>query len=316
MTPRSDLRRFVFHTHGVCPPEIHFQLHNGVLEEVRFVGGGCPGNALLVSRLIKGRTVDDILPLLNGIECREQTSCPDQLALALELASNGKLLPSDSVRIMEDQPPRERVGLMGGLDGNPDILERIMSGMQTRNVGTVYCMGNLTGKTEHNKDVIRLLRRHKEMICIQGARDWTYADFKESSGLPPLASKDRDWIAMLPQILTFQMGNRKAVAFYGDYLQSLPGFSDFASYSLEINMVCGLTDFMRDETVFPALEAMIPQFQADLVLFGQRRDWGHWHVGEKEFVSVGRSEEGDKAKWGLLETTSDGIRFETIEEPA
>jgi uncharacterized protein (TIGR03905 family) len=313
MKPKSDLRRYIFQTNGVCPPEIHFQLDHQVLTEVRFVGGGCPGNARLVSRLIKGRTVDDILPLLGGIECREKTSCPDQLAVALESAINGNLLPADTVRVMEDQIPRQRIGVIGGLDGNLDILEKIMAGMQSRDVDSAYCVGNVTGTTRDNKDVIRLLRRHKQVICIQGATDWSYANSKDS-GLSPLMSKDRDWITMLPQVLTFGFGNRKAIAFYGDYLQDLPGFSDFASYGLEINMVCGLTDFMRDETVFPALEAMIPQFQADLILFGQREDWGHWCIAEKEFVSVGRSEEGGKAKWGLLETNSEGIQFEIIEE--
>jgi uncharacterized protein (TIGR03905 family) len=133
MKSEDDLRRFVFHTSGVCPPEIHFQLNHSVLEEVRFLGGGCTGNARLVSRLIKGRTVEEVLPLLDGIECREQTSCADQLADALESAVNGTLLPADTVRIMDDKSPRERVGLLGDLNGNPNVLEKIISGMKSRN---------------------------------------------------------------------------------------------------------------------------------------------------------------------------------------
>ena len=58
MHPTPNTRRFVFQTQGVCPPEIHFTLVDGTLQEVRFVGGGCPGNALLVSRLLSGRPVD------------------------------------------------------------------------------------------------------------------------------------------------------------------------------------------------------------------------------------------------------------------
>jgi uncharacterized protein (TIGR03905 family) len=312
MKPKTDLRRYIFETSGVCPPEIHFQLDQRVLEEIRFVGGGCPGNAQLVSRLVKGRKVDDILSLLEGIECREKTSCPDQLKVALESAVSGTLLPSDTVRIREDQTPRQKVGLIGGLEGNLSILEKIVTSMQSCDVEIVYCIGNVTGRTGSNGDVIRWLRRNKQALCIQGSMDWSYASFKEKD-LSPLAPKDRDWITMLPQVLTFGLGDRKGVAFYGDYLQDLPGFSDFAPYALEINMVCGLTDFMRDETVFPALEAMVPQFQADLVLFGQREDWGHWWVGEKEFVSVGRSDANGKAKWGLLETVAGGIKFETFE---
>ena len=314
MKPKNELHRFIFHTRGVCPPEIHFQLNHSVLEEVRFVGGGCPGNAQLVSRLIKGRTVDHILPLLDGIECREETSCADQLADALEAALNGTLLPADTVRIMDDQVPRVRVGLLGDLNGNPNVLEKIISGMQSRNIEAAYCVGNFTGNTEEKQDIVRLLRREKKVVCLLGERDWSYADY-HGNGLSSLTPRDRDWVSMLPQVITFQLGNRKAVAFYGDYLQNLPGFSDYAPYALEINMVCGLTDFMRDETVFPALEAMIPQFQGDLILFGQRRDWGHWCIGEKDFFSVGRSEEKGKAKWGILETGYDGIRFHIIEEP-
>lgn len=314
MKPKNELRRFIFHTRGVCPPEIHFQLNHSVLEEVRFVGGGCPGNAQLVSRLIKGRTVDDVLPLLDGIECREQTSCADQLADALESVVNGTLLPADTVRIMDDPVPRVKVGLLGDLNGNSNALEKIISGMKSRNVEAAYCVGNFTGNTEESQDAIRLLRREKKVACLLGEKDWSYADDHESrfSSLKP---KDSDWLAMLPQVITFGLGKRKAIAFYGDYLQHLPGFSDFAPYALEINMVCGLTDFMRDEMVFPALEAMIPQFQADLILFGQRQDWGHWCVGGKDFLNVGRSEENGNAKWGILETASDGIQFEIIEEP-
>ncbi|MCP4576082.1 MAG: TIGR03905 family TSCPD domain-containing protein [Deltaproteobacteria bacterium] len=314
MKPKNELRRFIFHTCGVCPPEIHFQLNHSVLEEVRFVGGGCPGNAQLVSRLIKGRTVDHLLPLLDGIECREQTSCADQLADALQSALNGTLLPADTVRIMDDQVPRERVGLLGDLNGNPNVLEKIISGMQTRNIETAYCVGNFTGKIQEKQDIIHLLRREKKVVFLLGERDWSYADY-HGSGLSSLTPRDRDWVAMLPQVLTFQLENRKAVAFYGNYLQNLQGFSDYAPYALEINMVCGLTDFMRDEAVFPALEAMIPQFQADLILFGQRQDWGHWCMGGKDFLSVGRSEENGNAKWGILDTVSYGIRMEIIEEP-
>jgi len=313
MKPETESRRFIFQTDGVCPPEIHFQLNEGVLEEVRFVGGGCPGNAQLVSRLVKGRTVEEILPLLDGIQCRDKTSCPDQLSMALESAVNGSLSPPEPIRIMDDQALRKKVGLVGVLDGNTDVLQKILTGMRDRNVEAAYCIGNFTGEGDANKDLIRLLRRQKTVVCIQGERDWLYANDGKNV-TPPLRPKDRDWISMLPQLVTFPLGDRKAVAFYGEYLQDLPGFSDFAPYSLEINMVCGLADFMRDETVFPALEAMIPQFQSDLILFGQREEWGHWHVGEKEFVSMGRSEESGKAKWGLLETTASGVRLEIIEE--
>ncbi len=53
-------------------------------------------------------------------------------------------------------------------------------------------------------------------------------------------------------------------------------------------MVCGLTRFMQDETVFPALEAMIPQFRVDIVIFGQLKKWGHWHIAARISSVSGR----------------------------
>ena len=50
---------------------------------VQFVGG-CTGNTQGVARLAEGRNIDEVIALLKGIQCRGGTSCPDQLARALE----------------------------------------------------------------------------------------------------------------------------------------------------------------------------------------------------------------------------------------
>jgi hypothetical protein len=52
LKPDHEAERFVYQTKGVCPPEIHFQTQGDLLKEVRFIGGGCPGNAKLVSRML------------------------------------------------------------------------------------------------------------------------------------------------------------------------------------------------------------------------------------------------------------------------
>ena len=46
--------------------------------------GGCPGNARGIAKLILGRKATDVIATLKGIPCRNGTSCPDQLARALE----------------------------------------------------------------------------------------------------------------------------------------------------------------------------------------------------------------------------------------
>jgi uncharacterized protein (TIGR03905 family) len=72
-----------FSPRGVCSRGIDVELENGVIKSVEF-HGGCAGNTQGVARLVIGRKVEDVISLLKGIQCRGGTSCPDQLARALE----------------------------------------------------------------------------------------------------------------------------------------------------------------------------------------------------------------------------------------
>ena len=74
----------VYKTKGVCAAEIHFEIENDVLKNVKFIGG-CAGNTVGVSKLVEGMTVDEVITRLEGIPCGfKSTSCPDQLAVCLE----------------------------------------------------------------------------------------------------------------------------------------------------------------------------------------------------------------------------------------
>ena len=71
-------------TRGTCSRKIEFDVaEDNTLTEVRFIGG-CPGNTQGVAKLVKGNNIDEVIALLKGIQCRMGTSCPDQLAIALE----------------------------------------------------------------------------------------------------------------------------------------------------------------------------------------------------------------------------------------
>ena len=71
-------------TLGVCSSEILFEVEDNIVKEVTFVRG-CPGNTLGVASLIQGMEVHEAIKRLKGIDCRGRgTSCPDQLAKALE----------------------------------------------------------------------------------------------------------------------------------------------------------------------------------------------------------------------------------------
>ena len=73
-----------FSTRGTCSKQIIFDLDDErKIHNVKFIGG-CSGNLQGIGRLVEGKTPDEVVPLLKVIRCKQNTSCPDQLALALE----------------------------------------------------------------------------------------------------------------------------------------------------------------------------------------------------------------------------------------
>ena len=68
---------------GTCSEAIRYEVRDGVVTACQFIGG-CPGNTQAVAKLVTGRKVDEVIAMLKGIPCRGGTSCPDQLARALE----------------------------------------------------------------------------------------------------------------------------------------------------------------------------------------------------------------------------------------
>ena len=75
---------FTYKTRGVCSRAIQFEVENDVITSCRFEGG-CSGNTQGVAALGVGMKVAEVIACLKGIHCGPRpTSCPDQLATALE----------------------------------------------------------------------------------------------------------------------------------------------------------------------------------------------------------------------------------------
>ena len=71
---------------GVCSNQMIIELEGDLIKNVKIIGG-CAGNTVGVSRLVEGMKVDEAIKRLKGIPCGfRRTSCPDQLAQALEKA--------------------------------------------------------------------------------------------------------------------------------------------------------------------------------------------------------------------------------------
>ena len=68
---------------GVCSKTIFFDVEDGKITNLKFVGG-CNGNLQGISSLAEGMLIDDLIDKLSGIKCGDKdTSCPDQLSKAL-----------------------------------------------------------------------------------------------------------------------------------------------------------------------------------------------------------------------------------------
>ena len=77
---------FSYKTRGVCSQYINFELNDGIVTNVQFLGG-CNGNLKGIAALVEGMKAEDIIARVEGIKCgMKATSCPDQLAQALKAA--------------------------------------------------------------------------------------------------------------------------------------------------------------------------------------------------------------------------------------
>lgn len=78
------MQELVYKPKGVCARQIRLAVDNGILIQVTFENS-CDGNSQGLSRLLEGMPVAEVIRRLKGISCEgKATSCPDQLARALE----------------------------------------------------------------------------------------------------------------------------------------------------------------------------------------------------------------------------------------
>ncbi len=70
-------------TKGTCSRQILYDVTpDGKVKNVKFIGG-CSGNLQGIAKLVEDRPIEEVIATLKGIKCRSNTSCPDQLAVAL-----------------------------------------------------------------------------------------------------------------------------------------------------------------------------------------------------------------------------------------
>ena len=78
------MAEYSYNTRGVCSRKIDFEIEDGIVKNVRFMGG-CNGNLQGIGKLVEGMKIEEVIEKLEGVNCNGKgTSCPDQLAKALK----------------------------------------------------------------------------------------------------------------------------------------------------------------------------------------------------------------------------------------
>ncbi len=82
------MKHYEYITKGVCSRKIDFDIEDGKIRNVSFLGG-CNGNTQGICKLVEGMEAKDVVKKLKGLNCNGRgTSCPDQLAIAITNAIN------------------------------------------------------------------------------------------------------------------------------------------------------------------------------------------------------------------------------------
>ncbi len=98
-----------FRTVGTCSRQILFEVNeDNILTDLKFLGG-CPGGLQALAKFTVGRNIDEIISVCEGIKCKNDTSCPDQLAKAL----------LEYIKRKEE----EKLGIFPVKRGHPQVLK-------------------------------------------------------------------------------------------------------------------------------------------------------------------------------------------------
>ena len=78
------MEHVAFSPRGVCAMKIDFDIEDGKLYNVQFIGG-CNGNLKAIGKLVEGKDAKEVADILRGNDCNMKgTSCADQLARAID----------------------------------------------------------------------------------------------------------------------------------------------------------------------------------------------------------------------------------------
>lgn len=82
---------YIYKPQGVCSTQMIINVDNNIVKDIK-INNGCDGNLKGISKLLIGMNIDEVIKKLKGVTCGlKRTSCPDQIATALEKIKSGEL---------------------------------------------------------------------------------------------------------------------------------------------------------------------------------------------------------------------------------
>jgi len=294
---------------GICPKEIYLDIEGGILKELSFLGGGCRGNSYLVCKILQGKRIEELIPLLKGIPCREGTSCPDQVAKALELDQK-EGLPTAEMNILTIEEQWERIGVFSGIHGDIQNLKRVLEQLSSEKFDRLICLGGLLGEESFDDEIAVQLAKAK-VILLQDPSDLRIKHPNE------ISKSGEESLSQLPALLEFKLGKLRGIAFHGGAMEEIPGYSEYGRYGADINAIIYLSNYLRDEYVSPAFDTLAKQFWANLYVFNHTDEPSYKILPNRHFVNVGRINpaEGNKRSYAIMEAKGDQlvVQFREVE---
>ncbi len=318
-----------YKTVGTCAKEIHFEVEDGCLQRVEFVGG-CAGNAQGLARILAGWPLERVIELTENIPCRNNTSCPDQLAKALKLYLAGELPELPEMPIFRIPYPFQRVAVFSDVHANRPALEAVLADVTAQRVEALFCLGDILGGGQSPNETLELLKESRAALILSDydqnvalnlevwaedtdgamreARDtfrWTRRH---------TTAENKRFVAGLPIVVEFYVGQLRTVAFHGSPPDNLLDFRPEGAYGREIKAIVMDTGYLRGTEAEAVLSQAEALFSADVYLFGCTHRAHYVQQGGKHFVNVGAVDgwngQPGAGGYALMAADDGGLRVE------
>ena len=174
--------KYVYRTSGTCSSQIEFEINDGKVSNVVFLGG-CNGNLKAISKLVNGLDADKIIDTLSGNTCGfRNTSCADQLAKAIkEAKANSRVLANNnasSVFVNYAFPKNDGSQVVEGTKDAKEV-QMLVNQFISQYKQTIQNMIN-SSKVQENSELKRYVEGMKRKFTADFGRNMKYTrDIKD-----------------------------------------------------------------------------------------------------------------------------------------